>query len=153
MSHSPLRRVAALTVAAASLFCVLASSAAAKPQDLKVMVRNVYLGADLIPLATAQTREEFERNAGARYQTVLRNDFATRAKALAAEISAQKPDLIGVQEAAIWRTGPKDGNATKANDVAYDSTELLLKELAARGTRYKLVRGRDWFDLEASTTG
>ena len=143
MSHAPLRRAAALAVAAASLLVVLPASASAKPQDLKVMVRNVYLGADLIPLAGDKPRDEFERAAASRYQTVLSNDFATRAKALAAEIRAQKPDLIGVQEAAIWRTGPKDGNATKANDVAYDSTEVLLKELANRGTRYRVVRGRD----------
>jgi endonuclease/exonuclease/phosphatase family metal-dependent hydrolase len=152
MSPLPLRRAAALAVAATSLFCLLASSASAKPQDLKILLRNVYLGADLIPLATATDRETFERNAAARYQTVLRNDFPSRAKAIAAEIAANKPDLVAVQEAAIWRTGPKDGATTKASEVAYDSTELLLKELAVRGTRYKLVRGRDWFDFEASTT-
>ncbi|HEV2814804.1 MAG TPA: endonuclease/exonuclease/phosphatase family protein [Solirubrobacteraceae bacterium] len=152
MSLPRFRRVAAAAVAAASLTAIVPASAPAKAQDLKVMVRNVYLGADLIPLATAQSREEFERNAAARYQTVLRNDFASRAKALAAEIRVQRPDLIGVQEAAIWRTGPKDGSATSANDVAYDSTEVLLKELASRGTPYRVVRGRDWFDLEASTT-
>jgi Endonuclease/Exonuclease/phosphatase family len=150
MSHSPLRRGVALAVAAAAVLA-LPASASAKPQDLKVMVRNVYLGADLIPLATAQNQEEFERNAGERYQTVLRNDFASRAKALAAEISSRKPDLIGVQEAAIWRTGPKDGGTTKANNVVYDSTEVLLKELASRGARYRVVRGRDWFDFEGAT--
>jgi hypothetical protein len=128
------------------------ASAPAKPQDLKVMVRNVYLGADLIPLAAAQSREEFEQAAAARYQTVLRNDFANRAKLLAAEAVTRKPDLIAVQEAAIWRTGPKDGATTRANDVVYDSTELLLKELAQRGQQYRVVRGRDWFDFEASTT-
>jgi endonuclease/exonuclease/phosphatase family metal-dependent hydrolase len=148
---TPLRRTAALAVAAASLLAVAPAAAPAKPQDLKVMVRNVYLGADLIPLALAQNREEFERATWQRYQTVLRNDFATRAKSLAAEIRAQKPDLIGVQEAAIWRTGPKDGGATRPNDVVYDSTELLLKELANRGTPYRVARARDWFDLEAPT--
>jgi endonuclease/exonuclease/phosphatase family metal-dependent hydrolase len=145
-------RVAALTVAAASLLAALPATAPAKPQDLKVMLRNVYLGADLIPLAAATTQEEFQKNAGERFQTVLRNDFATRAKALAAEIRTTRPDLVALQEAAIWRTGPKDGTATKANDVTYDSTELLLEELASRGVRYKVVRGRDWFDFEASTT-
>lgn len=152
MSHVPLRRAAGLLVAAASLTAVLPASASAKPQDLKVMVRNVYLGADLIPLAGDKPRDEFERAAASRYQTVLRNDFATRAKALAAEIARHRPDLVGVQEAAIWRTGPKDGTTTRANDVVYDSTEVLLKELANRGQRYRVARGRDWFDFEASTT-
>jgi endonuclease/exonuclease/phosphatase family metal-dependent hydrolase len=148
----PVARAAALAVIAASVLAVAPASAPAKPQDLKVMLRNVYLGADLIPLAAAPNREEFERNAASRYQTVLRNDFATRAKALASEVRAAKPDLIGLQEAAIWRTGPKDGTTTIANDVAYDSTEVLLKALADLGQRYRVVRGRDWFDFEAPTT-
>ena len=152
MSRPTPRRALAVLIGALCACAALPAAAPAKPQDLKVMVRNVYLGADLIPLATAQNREEFERNAGARFQTVLRNDFPTRAKALASEIRAAKPDLIGVQEAAIWRTGPKDGTATSASDVVYDSTELLLEELANLGQRYRVVRGRDWFDFEAPTT-
>ena len=55
MSHSPLRRGIALAIAALAL---LPASASAKPQDLKVMVRNVYLGADIIKLATAADRAE-----------------------------------------------------------------------------------------------
>jgi hypothetical protein len=144
--------VAALTVAAASLLAVLPASALAKKQDLKVMTRNVYLGADLIPLAAATNQEDFQQAAAARYQTVLRNDFASRGKVIAKEIASAKPDVVAIQEGAIWRTGPKDGTATKANDVAYDSTEVLLKALSSLGQRYRLVRGRDWFDFEASTT-
>ncbi len=152
MLSAPVRRAAALVVVAASMLAVAPATAPAAPQDLKVMVRNVYLGADLIPLALAKTQEEFETAAAARFQTVLRNDFPNRAKALAAEIRLQKPDLVALQEAAIWRTGPKDGGATAASDIVYDSTELLLKELATRGLPYRVVRGRDWFDYEASTT-
>jgi hypothetical protein len=150
LNTARLWRVAALA-AAACASAVLPATASAKPQDLKVMVRNVYLGADLIPLAAAQTQEEFEAAAAQRFQTVEANDFATRAKALAAEIRATKPHLIGVQEAAIWRRGAKDGTATRANDVVYDSTEVLLKELANRGQRYRVAAGRDWFDFEAPT--
>src|SRR5215210_7698091 len=151
MSLSSLRRAALL-----GTLCTLAIPAAAlaKPQDLKVMTCNVYLGADLIPLAGAPNREAFEQAAAQRFQTVERNDFATRAKALAAEIGKAKPDLIGVQEAAVWRRGVdgvKDGSQTPATQVIYDSTELLLKALAARGTPYREVAGRDWFDFEAPT--
>ncbi len=152
MITARLRRTAALAVAAASLLAVVPASAPAKPQDLRVMVRNLYLGTDLIPLATAPDRPSFEQAAGQRFQTVLRNDYANRAKALAAEIKLRRPDLVGLQEAAIWRTGPKDGDATRATDEVYDSTELLLEELANRGLTYRVVRGRDWFDFEAPTT-
>src|SRR3712207_4154447 len=107
MSHAPLRRGVALAVAAASLLAVLPATASARPQDLKVMVRNVYLGADIVKLATAQSKQEFEQNASVVYQTVLNNDFPARAKALAREVRAQRPDLIAIQEAATWRTGAK----------------------------------------------
>jgi len=154
LSRSIPRRAAAAAVAAIAVCAAVPASAPAKPQDLKVMVRNVYLGADLIPLASAPDRETFERNAAERFQTVERNDFTRRAKALAAEIHAGKPDLVGLQEAAVWRrgsTGIKDGSQTPAVDVVYDSTELLLKELALRGSTYRVVVGRDWFDFEAPT--
>jgi endonuclease/exonuclease/phosphatase family metal-dependent hydrolase len=154
MSRSTPRRVAAALVAAVAVGAAGPASAPAKPQDLKVMVRNVYLGADLIPLAGATSREEFEQAAAQRFQTVERNDFPARAKALAAEIRASKPDLVGLQEAAVWRRGPagvKDGSQTPATDLVYDSSELLLKELAALGVTYRVVAGRDWFDFEAPT--
>jgi len=151
---SRLRRLPALVAAAAAFLAALPAAASAARGDVTVMTRNVYLGADLIPLAASPNREAFEQAAAERYQTVLRNDFATRAKAIAAEIGSARPDLVGLQEAAVWRRGPdgvKDGTATPANQVVYDSTEVLLKELASRGARYRVVAGRDWFDYEAPT--
>jgi hypothetical protein len=148
---TPLVRAAALAVVAASLLAVAPTAAVAKKQDLKVMVRNVYLGGDIIKLATAQNKQEFEANAGQVFQTVLDNDFATRAKALAAEIRANKPHLVGIQEAAVWRTGQKD-NPAPAADLVYDSTELIVEELEKLGQRYRVVAGRDWLDVEGPTT-
>ena len=154
MTTPRLRRAIALSVAAASILTVFPASASAKPQDLKVMVRNLYVGADLIPLAAARTREEFEQNAAQRFQTLQINDFATRAKALAREIKTHRPDLVALQEAAVWRRGPdgvKDGVQTPANDIIYDSTQLLLQELQAAGARYRVAVSRDWFDFEGPT--
>jgi endonuclease/exonuclease/phosphatase family metal-dependent hydrolase len=154
MLNSTPRRAAAALLAALSACVAVPAAAPAKPQDLKVMVRNVYLGADLIPLAGAKDENEFEQAAAQRYQTVLDNDFPKRAKALAAEIRKAKPDLIGVQEATIWRRGPegvKDGPQTPATQVVYDSTKTLLKALKAAGTPYREVVGRNWFDFEAPT--
>jgi endonuclease/exonuclease/phosphatase family metal-dependent hydrolase len=128
----------------------LPAAAPAADNDLKVMVRNVYLGADLIPLATTPA-DKFEEAAASRFQTVLNNDFASRGKAIAAEIKKYKPDLIGVQEGATWRRSPdgvKDGSATPATQVVYDSTDVLLKAL---GGTYRLVAKRDWFDYEVAT--
>src|SRR3954465_10766789 len=97
-TNCPRRTVAALMVALSALV-VAPAAASAKKQDLKVMTRNVYLGADIIPLATAKDEAEFEQNAAQRFQTVQNNNFPARAKALAAEIKKAKPDLVGIQEA------------------------------------------------------
>jgi endonuclease/exonuclease/phosphatase family metal-dependent hydrolase len=152
-SLCPRRTVAALLVALSA--CVaLPAAASAKKQDLKVMTRNVYLGADLIPLASAPDQAAFEQAAAQRFQTVQNNDFPARAKALAAEIKKAKPDVIGVQEATIWRRGAdgvKDGPATPATQVVYDSSKELQKALKSAGSPYKEVAGRDWFDFEAPT--
>lgn len=151
MSHR-LSRLAVACAAAASL--ALPAAASAAPSDVKVMTRNLYLGADLIPLATTPP-DQFEQAAASRFETVERNDFPTRAKAVAAEIAKVRPDIVGLQEAAIWRRGPdgvKDGSKTPATDVVYDSTEVLLKALADNGQRYRVVGGRDWFDFEAPTS-
>ena len=147
-----MKKLLSLLVGVAAVTAI-APPAHAADNDLKVMVRNVYLGADLIPLATTPA-DKFEEAAASRFQTVERNDFPTRAKAIASEIRKYKPDVIGVQEAATWRRGPqgvKDGGQTPATDVIYDSTEVLIKELEAAGQRYRVIAGRDWFDFEAPT--
>jgi endonuclease/exonuclease/phosphatase family metal-dependent hydrolase len=152
MSHRTLG--AALACAASLLLIAAPAQAQNRSRDVTVMARNLYLGADLIPLATQPSREAFEQAAAQRFQTVQNNDFATRAKAIAREIRRARPDLIGLQEAAVWRRGPdgvKDGGTTPATQVVYDSTEVLLKELSALGQRYRVVAGRDWFDYEAPT--
>jgi endonuclease/exonuclease/phosphatase family metal-dependent hydrolase len=148
-------RLAALALAVAAAVPLTAPAAApAQSRDLTVMTRNLYLGADLIPLAAAPNREAFEQAAAQRYQTVLRNDYATRVKPIAREIRRARPDLVGLQEAARWLRGPdgiKDGSTTPANQEIYDSTGVLLRELRALGARYRVVRARDWFDFEAPT--
>lgn len=124
-------------------------------RDVKVMTRNVYVGADLIPLATQPTPAAFEVAATGVYQTLIANDFATRAKALAAEIKQHKPDLVGLQEAARWLRSPdgvKDGAATQSSQVIYDSADTLLAALRATGERYTVVAARNWFDFEGPTS-
>jgi endonuclease/exonuclease/phosphatase family metal-dependent hydrolase len=151
MSPSTSRRATAALLTALCACVALPAAAFAKAQDLKVMTRNVYLGADLIPLAAAPNQAAFEQAAAQRFQTVQANDFPTRAKALAAEIRKAKPDIIGVQEATIWRRGAdgiKDGPATPATQVIYDSSQELRRALNGS---YKEVVGRDWFDFEAPT--
>ena len=125
------------------------------PRELRVMTRNLYLGADLSAVIGAvasgdpdaivsTTTEAFAR--------VQASDFPTRAKAIAAEIDEVRPDLVGLQEAALWRTqAPSDtfsASPTAATTVAYDFVALLQAELTARGLDYIVVASLEESDVE-----
>lgn len=63
------------------------------------------------------------------------SDPSARMRAVADEIAAARPDLVGLQEAALWRSEPRDGSAP----VAYDLAQLVLDELRVRGAAYALA--------------
>jgi endonuclease/exonuclease/phosphatase family metal-dependent hydrolase len=124
-----------------------------------VMSRNLYLGADLLPIAAAVTQapddlklQAFVGAVTAAWQQIQENDFTVRAEALASEIAASRPDLVGLQEVYTFRTDtPADGPATPAEVVAYDFLGTLLAELAERGLAYRPVAVVELSDIEAPT--
>ncbi len=108
------RRIPFVLVLVAAAMAIPASTASAAGGVVTVMSRNIYLGADIISLAAAPDLDAFKVNAEAMYGTVKATDFPARAVGLAAEIKANKPDLVGLQEAATWRSGPA-GNPADGN--------------------------------------
>ena len=118
-----------------------------------VMTRNLYLGADInrilqpadpttpIPVLVAQT-----------WAMVQKTDFPGRAKAIADEIAAARPHLIGLQEVSLFRIqNPGDfltGNPARATAVAVDFLAVLLAELDARGLAYRAVAIAEGIDIE-----
>ncbi len=115
------------------------------------MTRNLYLGADInravIAASTAQAQggtpqEVLVALAHAMQVTraiVERTDFLVRAPLLAEEIARTGPDLVGMQEVALWRSGPLDltrVGVPDATEVDQDFLQILLDELAARGLDY-----------------
>lgn len=121
-------------------------------KHVTVMSRNLYLGADLMPIASATTLEEFLVAVTAAWGTVQANDFRVRAEALADEIAAARPALVGLQEVYTWRTDyPADGAATPATQVEVDYLAVLLEELGARGLAYRPVASVELSDIEAPT--
>ncbi len=133
------------------------AAAAAKPGRVSVMTRNVFLGADLGPGVQATSLQGLVDAAGTILGQVDKNDFATRAKGLAAEILSTKPDLVGLQEAADWRTAPCTENPIppKATTVRYDYLKLLLDQLNKGKKLYRAVIAEPEFDFEiyANTDG
>ena len=68
--------------------------------------------------------------------------------------SPKKPDLVGLQEVALWRTGPPSlapvlSGVPTATTVRYDYLQLLLDQLNKGPDRYEVVVAQNEFDLEA----
>jgi endonuclease/exonuclease/phosphatase family metal-dependent hydrolase len=146
-------RILVVAAAAAVLAAPVARAEAphrvAGHRQVTVMTRNVYLGTDLAPIFSAPSSLALFGAVGAGWAQVQANDFGARAEALADEIAATKPDLVGLQEATLYRTDvPSDGPTTPAETVAYDYVQLLVHELRTRGLAYKPVSVFNGTDAE-----
>jgi endonuclease/exonuclease/phosphatase family metal-dependent hydrolase len=151
--HRRTARLIAVALAALALVGVWAAPAVAHGhghghhhhgKPLTVMTRNLYLGADLtravavIFLPPDQQAQAFVAANTTIRAIVDQTNFPLRAKRLAREVQQRKPDLIGLQEVALWRHGPLDGS--EATTVDYDFLQSLLDELHARGQRYHVAQ-------------
>jgi len=76
-------------------------------------------------------------------------DFPARAESLAREIESAQPDLIGLQEAEVWRSQtPADFVPGNAEHVEYDFVRLLLDALSARACTTLKWSGPTGVDVE-----
>jgi endonuclease/exonuclease/phosphatase family metal-dependent hydrolase len=121
---------------------------------VKVMTRNLYLGADLGPAIGTTTIPALFAATGAIVRQVDATNFPVRAEGLAAEILSQKPDFVGLEEAALWRTGPLNfaplaGGEKTATTVRYDYLQLLLDQLNVSREMYRAIVVENEFDFES----
>ncbi len=164
-SRSMLWRLAAVLVTAVLLATSGVTAAEAsdgrsgRPSSLTVMTRNIYVGGDIIrPIIAASGKtgpEALVAFANANHELrriVDQTDFPTRSRLLAREISRVRPDVIGLQEVALWRHGPLElgqVGVLNATEVDYDFLTILLKALRRQGIRYDLASVQNETDVEA----
>jgi endonuclease/exonuclease/phosphatase family metal-dependent hydrolase len=138
------RRLAALAVSVALLTATAPTTATAAEREpaakqrVTVASYNLYLGGDVGSLLAPgiDTLPEFIAAASALWQSVVATNFPERAEAIADLLAEENPDVVGLQEVALWESAPF-GSATLA--PTYDFLALLRAELAARGAPYRVL--------------
>jgi hypothetical protein len=160
--HAGVRRWAAALVGVLALgWAAAPAQAAPRPGDgtpLTVMTRNIYLGGNITrPLTATAGKTGLEAlvafgNANHTLASIVdETDFPARSKLLAREIGDTRPDLVGLQEVALWRSGPLELNAVgvaNATTVDYDFLATLLADLEAIGQPYEVVHVQEESDVE-----
>jgi endonuclease/exonuclease/phosphatase family metal-dependent hydrolase len=119
-----------------------AAQAASRGPTINVMTRNLFLGADLIPLATTPPAQ-FNQTATNMFAGVTAQTPDARMKLVAGEIAKAKPDLVGFQELSLWRTGPQP-----ASNVAYDYIKTITTQLKKLHQHYRVVAIKQGFNVE-----
>lgn len=121
-------------------------------KTVTVMTRNLYLGVNVAPVVAAVGSGDPVAIVAAvseAWAKVKFTDFPARAEGIAREIDAAQPDLVGLQEAEVWRSQtPADFVTGNAEHVEYDFVETLLQALEARGLHYAVVAQEHGFDIE-----
>src|SRR5690348_1704979 len=72
---------------------------------LTAMTYNLFQGSELSDVISATTPLALVEAVAQDYDEVVKTNFPERADAIAAEVQSARPDLIGLQEAALWKTG------------------------------------------------
>ncbi|HEV7205892.1 MAG TPA: endonuclease/exonuclease/phosphatase family protein [Jatrophihabitans sp.] len=113
---------------------------------VSVMTRNLDEGTDFGYVeAVAAGTLDFPTAVGLTYSEVVASDVCGRAARAADEIAAAGPDLVSLQEAAVW-TGPATVNCPgAATPQTIDAEAALLSRLAVDGAHYTVVKELDEF--------
>ena len=146
MKNRLVRMTTFCVLALCLVFPTAANTAPKSDRPLVVVTHNMYLGTDFGPILGASSFPEFANAVANAYVEVQQSNIPERAEAIAKEIGLQRPELVGLQEVSIWRTGPFGG---PANSVTFDALQSLLEALAARQLHYAPVAIVTEFEAEA----
>src|SRR5687768_6134532 len=100
------RLMAFVTLVGALLGLTSPYPASAAPEPtITVVTQNLYIGAALSPILAAPDLEAALAAAGQVFAAVQSSHPAARMAAIADEVAKRPPDLVGLQEATLWRSG------------------------------------------------
>jgi len=133
-----------ILIALAGSFSCLAKD----PVSLKVMTRNMDAGTDFNLVLAATDPASFAQGTAATLAEVQAANIPARAARLADEIAAELPDIVGLQEVTLWRTGPLSTQPAGAATVLFDQLDLLTSELAKRQLHYGVIAVNTLTDVE-----
>ncbi|MBI5016910.1 MAG: endonuclease/exonuclease/phosphatase family protein [Deltaproteobacteria bacterium] len=139
---STAKRWVALALGVSLLGAAATAGAAASGGAIKVMTRNQYLGADLAPVVTATSFDEFFAAAGAALAQVAANNFPRRAKGFAREVFLTRPDVIALQEVYDFTLNERNGAPPFV-----DHLQATLDALASAGLRYVVAGTAERLDV------
>lgn len=112
---------------------------------------NLGLGADFLSIARAETDASVPERVGTLYGQVTDSRPQERMDAVAASLSRTRPDIIGVQEVALVRRGPRTDETIDdpdAGTVVVDLLASLRASLEERNVPYRPVSIATNADLE-----
>jgi endonuclease/exonuclease/phosphatase family metal-dependent hydrolase len=138
--------------------CLLNGGPLQPDHPVTVMSYNLYQGSELNAIVAAPNLQAIPAAVSKVWAAVKASNFPQRALALTKEIVAAEPDIIGLQEVALWRIQTPGtaftAHPTPATTVVYDFIDILVKDLAERGFHYAPVAISPSFDGQLpDTTG
>ncbi|SRR5260370_242825 len=144
---------AALAIALAMSAIGVPAAAQADNSQLQItaMTYNLFQGSELTDAISATTPTQLLAAVAKDYGQVQATNFPERAQAIAAQAESANPDLIGVQEAALWQTGTPSASfpPPPPTAVSYDFVKILVDALNARGLHYAPVAVTSNFTVAA----
>jgi hypothetical protein len=146
-----MRSLRFLVLSTIAVIAVAATGGRYAAAQVTVMTQNLYVGFDLEQYAVDAAANPLDIPAltAAAYADVLATDFPSRAAAFARQVEATQPELIGLQEVSLFRSGDFDGlGAPHAMTVEIDFLQLTLGALADRGLFYEAVATIQNADVE-----
>lgn len=132
-----LRRLAVLSVLS---FALAGWASAAQPNadvPVSIMTQNMDDGTDQTYIIAALMGQiPLPDAVDLTFAELQASDVQGRVGLLAARIAERKPEIVALQEAALWRFGPTPDTATM---VLYDNLGLLVSALNALGVPYDVI--------------